>query len=390
MTAPNSAESNTEDYLPPGSWIGMLGGGQLGRMFTHAAQQMGYHVAVFETQANCPAAQAADQHFLPKDESDIEATLDELVQRCDVITLEFENVDADLVRRAANKIPAHPRAEFLELCQNRIREKGSLSEAGFPTTPFLAVQSEAEVLQAAEKLGWPLVLKTATSGYDGKGQAIVRSAEQLADVWPKLESDQIIAEQWIEFEAEVSMIAARNARGDIQCFPLFENDHENHILFVTRCPASPQFRGMELEAREICEGIASKFDVVGLFCVEFFVAKDGRLLINEIAPRPHNSGHVTMDAFQVTQFDQHVRAVCNLPLLEPEQIRPAAMVNLLGDVWAKGEPDWRQVLQHADAHLHLYGKAQAREGRKMGHINTLADDSTAAADLAKGLRQELL
>ncbi len=390
MTAPQSSESNTKDYLPPGSWIGILGGGQLGRMFAHAAQRMGYHVAVYETQAGCPAAQAADQHFLPKDEADVAVTLDAMVQRCDVTTLEFENVDADLVRRAAANIPARPRAEFLELCQNRIREKGSLSEAGFPTTPFLPVHSEEEVLQAAAELGWPLVLKTATNGYDGKGQAIVRSAEQLTEVWPKLGSEDIIAEQWIEFEAEVSMIAARNARGDIQCFPLFENDHENHILFVTRCPTSPQFRGLEIEAREICSGIAEKFSVVGLFCVEFFVAKDGRLLINEIAPRPHNSGHVTMDAFQVTQFDQHVRAVCNLPLLTPEQIRPAAMVNLLGDVWTMGEPNWRPVLQSPNAHLHLYGKVQAREGRKMGHINVLDNDSTTAANLAKGLRQKLL
>ncbi len=281
--------SNHQSLTPilPGSWLGVFGGGQLGRMFTHAAQRLGYHVAVFEAEPDSPAAQAADRHFCPETSGQTsQALVDEMAQLCDAITLEFENIPGELVRRAALHCRTHPGVDFLEVCQDRILEKTSLQQAGFPTTPFRAVTSPAEVESAAAELGWPLVLKTARSGYDGKGQSIVRRAADVAHVWQQLGSHRLIAEQWIEFDAEVSMLAARNANGDIECYPLLENDHANHILDVTCCPASPALLPFEVQATDICRGIAGHFQVVGLFCVEFFVARDGHLMINEGAPRP--------------------------------------------------------------------------------------------------------
>ncbi|MEZ6134164.1 MAG: 5-(carboxyamino)imidazole ribonucleotide synthase [Pirellulaceae bacterium] len=375
----------------PGAWLGVFGGGQLGRMFTHAAQALGYRVAILEPEEESPAGQAADRHFCETtSKQSAEELVDEMSQLCSVITLEFENISAQLVQRASKRTLTRPGASFLEVCQNRIAEKSQLSRAGFPTTPFLPANSEADVLVAAEQLGWPLVLKTARSGYDGKGQAIVRTADEVTAVWANLETSEVIAEQWIDFLAEVSMIAARNASGNIECYPLLENDHAHHILDVTRCPASEALQKFESQASEICHGIATEFDVVGLFCVEFFVTNGGQLMINEIAPRPHNSGHLTIEAFTCSQFEQQVRAICNLPLIPADQLRPAAMANLLGDLWftplGRAEPNWEAVLQSPDAHLHLYGKSEPRPARKMGHLTSLHDD---AACQVRQLRSRL-
>lgn len=367
-----------EPTVLPGSWLGVFGGGQLGRMFTHAAQRLGYHVAILEPEVNSPAAQAADRHFCSttSGRSD-EELVDEMAELCSAVTLEFENIPAALVRRASGKTHTRPGVEFLEICQHRIREKSSLSQAGFPTTPFKAVSCEADVHSAAAELGWPLVLKTAHSGYDGKGQGIVRTPEDVTSLWASLGSSDVIAEKWIPFDAEVSMIAARNADGQIECYPMFENEHANHILDVTVCPVSPGLKPLEAAATEICHGIAGRFDVVGLFCVEFFVTGSGELMINEIAPRPHNSGHLTIEAFTCSQFEQQVRAVCNLPLIKADRLRDAAMANLLGDLWEAGEPNWKAALNNATAHLHLYGKESARPGRKMGHLTVLSENDPA-------------
>ncbi len=373
----------------PGSWLGVFGGGQLGRMFTHAAQRMGYHVAIWEPEANCPAGQAANRHLHPKNPEEEEAAAIELANLCDAITLEFENINSRYLRTASLTSRVSPGAEFLEICQDRVLEKTSLSQAGFPTTPFLAVQNQSHVADAMEKFGNPVVLKTARSGYDGKGQAVVRSQADIRNTFDSLDSDHLIAEQWIPYQAEVSMIAARNAAGQIECFPLIENEHANHILDVSRCPVQPKWIGLQSQATEICRGIASRFGVIGLFCVEFFVDARGDLLINEIAPRPHNSGHLTIEAFDCSQFEQQVRAICNLPLAKPTQLRPAAMCNLLGDVWSQGEPDWNAALMQPSVHLHLYGKAQARAGRKMGHVTVLNDDSGLAAERARDVRKQL-
>lgn len=379
-----------QEMIMPGNWLGVFGGGQLGRMFTHAAQRMGYHVAVFDAQEDCPAAQAADMHLLASSVAEAKVLADELARICPVITLEFENVSVDLLRLAGRVTRVAPGAEFLEMCQDRVLEKTQLQQAGFPTTPFVAVSNEADLLAAGEKLAWPVVLKTARSGYDGKGQLVVRSAKTAPAAWKSLETDRAVAEKMIEFEAEVSVIAARNASGQIETYPMFENEHSNHILSVSRCPVSAPLRGVEEQAREICRGIAETFGVIGLFCVEFFVGQDGELMINEVAPRPHNSGHLTIEAFRCSQFEQQVRAICNLPLIKPQLVQPAAMVNLLGDLWQDGEPNWEVALSRPDAHLHLYGKAEALPGRKMGHLTVLDESSSEAAITAKELRDSLL
>ncbi|MDX1926668.1 MAG: 5-(carboxyamino)imidazole ribonucleotide synthase [Pirellulaceae bacterium] len=375
--------------IQPGNWLGVFGGGQLGRMFTHAAQRLGYHVAVWEPESNCPAAQAADRHLQPSSPDEETTAAKELGNLCAAITIEFENINSAHLRTAALTSRVCPGAEFLEICQDRVLEKSSLSKAGFPTTPFLPVQNQSHVAQAIEAFGSPVVLKTARSGYDGKGQAVVRSLEAIRATFDSLDSDHLIAEKWIPYQAEVSMIAARNASGQIECYPLVENEHANHILDVSRCPVQPKLIDLQDHATEICRGIASKFEVVGLFCVEFFVDSQGDLLINEIAPRPHNSGHLTIEAFDCSQFEQQVRAMCNLPLARPVQLRPAAMSNLLGDVWSNGEPDWQAALVQPSVHLHLYGKSQARAGRKMGHLTVLDDDAAHAAAKSRAIRQQL-
>lgn len=389
------------EQIDPGDWIGIFGGGQLGRMFTHAAQARGYHVAVFEAEASCPAAQAADRHFCPADSgSNVQELVESIAQSCSTVTVEFENVPADWLRIAHRHTQTRPGAEFLELCQHRVREKTSLRSAGFPVTPFIPVRSSSEVVLAGEELNWPIVLKTSHSGYDGKGQTVVNGPDAAPGAWTALNTDDAIAEQRIEFVAEVSMLGARNPRGQIAIYPLIENSHTRHILDISRCPVSPELLQHESVAREIVHGIASTFQVEGLFCVEFFVDARRGLLINEIAPRPHNSGHLTMEAFSVSQFEQQLRAVCNMPLMQPVDHRPAAMANLLGDLWftssngstttaSRRRLSWEKIFAAPDSHLHLYGKAEPRFGRKMGHLTCLADSIDHAIDRVKMLRSSL-
>ncbi len=390
------------NQIEPGSWLGIFGGGQLGRMFTHAAQACGYHVAVFESEVGCPASQSADRHFCPADiDGNPLDLVESFAQQCQAVTLEFENVEADWLRIAARSTRTRPNAEFLEVCQNRVKEKSSLQAAGFPVTPFRAVTSLNDVLQAGDQLGWPLILKTSRSGYDGKGQAVAQSAEHAEVAWLSLKTNDAIAEQRIDFVAEVSMIGARNARGQIVTYPLIENSHANHILDISQCPVSPSLARYETAAREIVTGVASDFNVEGLFCVEFFVDANKGILINEIAPRPHNSGHLTIEAFAASQFEQQLRAVCNMPLAPTDRYRPAAMANLLGDLWIA--PDsrsannpilrplaWHNIYAHRDAHLHLYGKSQPRVGRKMGHLTCTADDVQQAVNSVRQLREALV
>lgn len=302
--------------IEPGSWLGIFGGGQLGRMFTHAAQARGYHVSVFEQEDNCPAAQAADRHIQPSTDaasggqvqSSVQASVEQFARGVQAITLEFENVDAAWLESAARWAPTRPGAEFLNTCQHRFREKTAVQTAGFPVTPFHAVASANDIVEAGQVFGWPLIVKTCRSGYDGKGQVVVASADEAATAFAALQTDEAIAEQRIDFVAEVSMLGARNARGDIVTYPLVENSHANHILDISRCPVSPPLLRYEAEAEQIVAGIAQQFRVEGLFCVEFFIDAQRGLMVNEIAPRPHNSGHLTIEAFSVSQFDQQLRA----------------------------------------------------------------------------------
>ncbi len=391
--------------IDPGNWIGVFGGGQLGRMLTHVAQARGYHVAIFESEVGCPAAQSADRHFCPADTPDnVKDLVDSFAQSCQAITLEFENVPADWVRWAARHTATRPGAEFLEICQHRVLEKSSLRSAGYPVTPFRPVQSLDQLKDAGKELGWPLVLKTCRSGYDGKGQVMVHTEADAEPAWKTLNNTDCIAEQKISYIAEVSMLAARNARGQIVPYPLVENQHANHILDVSSCPVSPALSSFETQAKEIVIGVADTFQVQGLFCVEFFVDAQRGLLINEMAPRPHNSGHLTIEAFSVSQFEQQLRAACNLPLKLSKDFRPAAMANLLGDLWymppgsssgqtpplaAPRSLNWEDVLATEHSYLHLYGKQQPRIGRKMGHLTCTGNTVQEAIVRVKQLRATL-
>lgn len=399
---------SSSKQILPGSWLGVFGGGQLGRMFVHSAQRLGYHVAVLDPEVNCPAAQAADRHFCPTEEElQSGEVIEEFAKACSAITLEFENVSADWVRIAERTTPVRPSAEFLAICQDRIREKSSVRDAGFPVTPFEPVKSEQDIHSAAERLGWPLIVKTTRSGYDGKGQVVIRSASEVSSQWAKLSTDDAIAEQRIEFQAEVSMLVARSPAGQVVTYPLVENTHANHILDVSRCPVSSHLLHLEPRAREIVSGIASAYKVEGLFCAEFFVDSRGELMINELAPRPHNSGHLTIEGFATSQFEQQVRAMCNLPLGATDGYRPSAMANLLGDLWYKPsgtfenadqgvaflensrELSWEKALAAPATHVHLYGKAEARPGRKMGHLTCVADSAEEAVARVRALRSAL-
>jgi 5-(carboxyamino)imidazole ribonucleotide synthase len=369
----------------PGGTIGVFGGGQLGRMFCHAAQQLGYQVVVFTDEANSPAAQVAAQSVVGL-YTDIEA-IKSFANMIDVATLEFENIPLMAVDTAQEFIPVRPGRGVLAVAQNRLKEKTTLRDLGFPVTPFQEVRSYSDVLHAAGVLGWPLVIKTASGGYDGKGQRKVVNAAQGNDALDVLGPEPLIAEKWIEYVAEVSVLVARNPVGQVEAYPMFTNAHRNHILDLTTVPASGELCKVEYRASEIARGIAESLLLEGLVCVEMFVDKDGSLLVNELAPRPHNSGHLTMEACTVSQFEQQVRAVCNLPLGDVSECRPAAMVNLMGDLWTEGgSPDWTKVLSHPGAHLHLYGKSEARVGRKMGHLTVLAETPDRATRLALQLR----
>lgn len=367
--------------------LGVLGSGQLGRMFAMAAARLGYRVRVFAPEHDPPAADVAfRQTEAAFDNVDAVA---EFARSVDVVTFEFENIPIVAAETAAKFAPVRPAGSVLHQCQDRLREKGFLSSHGVPCTPFAEATSEAQLEAALIELGAPAVLKTAAWGYDGKGQATVATADAARDAWRKLGGAPAILEARIDFHCELSMLAARSASGEEAFFGPLANDHANHILDVTSYP-NPELAVVAEEACEIARTIVRELDIVGLICVEFFLTRDGRLLVNEIAPRPHNSGHLTIDACRCSQFEQQVRAVCGLPLGSFEPIVPAAaMANLLGDVWAGGEPRWERVLADDRLRLHLYGKTDARPGRKMGHLTGVAATAAEAAALVRAARQSL-
>ncbi len=367
----------------PGSALGVLGSGQLGRMFAIAARRMGYRVHVLSPDDDTPTGQVADVE-IRADYEDVDQ-IAEFAHGVSVVTFEFENVPLIAAETAAKFAPVCPAGSVLFTSQNRLREKSTLRDAGLPVTPFQPVRSLAELQQALQTLGTPAVLKTAAWGYDGKGQTIIRSASDGASAWSALKTSEAILEAWIDFDREVSVVAARGVSGEFVAYPVFENAHRNHILDVTVCPARIDNK-IQTEALEIARSVLQTMGVVGVMCVEFFVTKSGKLLINETAPRPHNSGHLTIDAHQTCQFEQQVRAVCGLPLGDIAQWKPAAMANLLGDLWSPQPPAWTAALSHPEVKLHLYGKREARPGRKMGHLTALAetvDDAEAIVSSAR-------
>jgi len=366
--------------------LGVLGSGQLGRMFAIAARRLGYRVHVYSPDTDTPAGQVADVE-IRDDYLDLNR-IAEFAKNVSVITFEFENVPSATAETAAKFVPVRPAGSVLFTSQHRLREKTTLKNAGLPVTPFQAVRSVAELNAAIEIIGTPAVLKTASWGYDGKGQTVIRSAADAATAWHSLNTDEAVLEAWIDFTCEVSVVAARGVRGDFVAYPLFENSHRDHILDVTLCPARVA-PAIQQQAMDIARSVLETLNVIGVLCVEFFVTRDGRLLINETAPRPHNSGHLTLDAHRTCQFEQQVRAVCGLPLGDVTQWKPAAMANLLGDVWSLGPPNWAAALEHPEVKLHLYGKREPRPGRKMGHLTALADTVDAAEQIVRAAREKL-
>lgn len=374
------------EAILPGATIGVLGSGQLGRMFAIAARRMGYRVHTFSPDNDTPTGQVADLE-VQASYDDLDAVC-EFARKVSVVTFEFENVPAPTAEAAARFAPVRPDGSVLHVTQHRLREKTFLSQAGFPVTPFVAVHSQTELEEGLAQLGCPAVLKTAGWGYDGKGQFKITTPGQAGEAWHSVNTGEAVLEAFVDFEREVSVVAARSTDGAMVTFPVVENSHRNHILDLSCCPARVSVK-IANEAAEIARGVLESLNCIGVLCVEFFVARDGRLLINELAPRPHNSGHLTIDACTTSQFEQQLRAICGLPLGSTEQLRPAAMANLLGDLWAERQPDWQAVCALADVKLHLYGKLQPRPGRKMGHLTALAADAAAALARVEQARRAL-
>lgn len=370
----------------PGSTIGVLGSGQLGRMFAIAARRMGYRVHTFSPETDTPTGQVADVEVQASYE-DLDAVRD-FTRHVHVVTFEFENIPVTTVDAVAEHVPVRPSGAVLHTTQHRQREKTFLARAGFPVTPFRPVSSLADLQAGVRDLGLPTVLKTAGFGYDGKGQSKLTSLSEGEAALQALEGQEAVLEAFVDFEREVSVVAARGLDGTFEHYGVIENAHRHHILDVSIAPAAVQPK-IAHEAVEMARSILEVLDVVGVLCVEFFLTRDGKLLVNELAPRPHNSGHLTFDACVTSQFEQQLRAVCGLPLGSTEQYRPAAMANLLGDLWQDGEPHWPAACAFPEVKLHLYGKLIPRPGRKMGHLTALAASSGAASRLVRDARAAL-
>ena len=369
----------------PGAVIGVLGGGQLGRMFAIAARRMGYRVHTLSPDADTPTGQVADVEIIaPYEDLDAVRKFSEGVS---VVTFEFENVPSATAEAAATHAPVRPGGSILHTTQHRLREKTFLSSAGFPLTPFLPVRSPEDLTRALERLGRPAILKTADFGYDGKGQALISPTDDAEAAWRSIGSVEAVLEAFVDFERELSVVAARGIDGSFAHYGAIDNAHRNRILDVSVAPAAVP-SAVAAEAVDIARGVLDQLDVVGVLCVEFFLTRAGKLLINELAPRPHNSGHLTFDACVTSQFEQQLRAVCGLPLGSSELLRPAAMSNLLGDLWQCGEPNWAAVCAFPPAKLHLYGKLTPRPGRKMGHITALASTAQEAERIVRAAREK--
>ena len=372
-------------FIAPGQTLGILGGGQLGKMIAIEARRMGYRVKVLDPDTACPASEVAQ--VVQGAWSDPTAAL-ELAIGCDVVTLETEHVPYAVLAEVEHIRPLRPSAQVLKTIQDRYNQRHFLHRHDLPQTRWANVESLGALDTALAQIGVPAILKRRTGGYDGRAQVRIFAADQANAAWEALGQAPCILEAFVDFAAELSVVLARSAQGEIRFFATAENIHKNGILHTTVAPArfAPQIRAA---AEDLATRAAVALEIVGVLTVEFFLTRDGRLLINELAPRVHNSGHVTLGACVTSQFEQQLRAVCGLPLGSQHQHAPAAMVNLLGELWAKGEPDFRAVLAEPRAHLHLYGKRVAHPGRKMGHITVLADDADEALAVAERLHAQL-
>lgn len=368
MTAESGMDMHDKGIIPPGSVIGILGGGQLGRMLAIAAARLGYRCRIFAPEANPPAAQVANSHHCAAYED--EKALSAFAAQVDAITLEFENIPTETIEFLARYKPVRPGAHLLSVSQDRLREKEAINALGIATAPFQPVNSLEELQNALEIIGMPSILKTRRFGYDGKGQAAIRNEDDIIPAWQAMAEAPAILEGFVDFICEISVIVARNSHGDIAIHGPMENRHHNHILDVTIAPASIESALAEA-ARMLGRQLATGLDLIGLMTAELFVSAEGRLLVNEIAPRTHNSGHFTIEACHTSQFEQAIRALCGLPLGDTGQHTRAIMKNLIGD----DAKLWREILSDGRAHLHLYGKEEARPGRKMGHVTWLYPDT---------------
>lgn len=369
--------------LPP-SMLGMLGGGQLARFFVIAAHEMGYRVMVLDPDKNSPAGLLADVHLCAA--YDDRAALDRMARECVAVTTEFENVPASTLSVLAQSVPVHPAASAVAICQHRISEKNFLRDNGFPHAPYAEVNEEADIPLDDAGL-YPGILKVARFGYDGKGQARVRNREEALLAFRNFKGEQCVLENMLALDYEVSVVLARDASGNVKAFPVAENIHRNGVLDISIVPARGSAAVRE-QAQALARGVAAKLNYVGTLGVEFFVC-NGSLYINEMAPRPHNSGHYTIDACVTNQFEQQIRALCGLPLGDPRLHSPAVMVNLLGDIWRDGEPEWGVLFEQLDLKLHLYGKHEARPGRKMGHFTVIGDIADNVIADAMSARQRI-
>jgi 5-(carboxyamino)imidazole ribonucleotide synthase len=376
-----SDQTNPSAILPP-AMLGMLGGGQLGRFFVIAAHEMGYKVTVLDPDKNSPAGRIADVHLCAKYD-DMDA-LRKMADSCAAITTEFENVPAATMEFLAQTRIVRPSSVAVAIAQNRVLEKEFIAKAGLPVAPYRVIREEADIPESGI---YPAILKVARFGYDGKGQARVNDQTEAKLAFNALNKEVCVLEKMLSLDYEVSVILGRDAEGNVAAFPTAENSHLNGILDISIVPARAPTTLHE-EAHQYAMHIAEQMDYVGVMAVEFFVS-DGELLVNEIAPRPHNSGHYTIDACATSQFEQQVRILAGLPLGDARMHSYAVMVNILGDVWEKGEPAWGKLLSHPQLKLHLYGKHEARPGRKMGHFTMLGKDVETVVALAMQSRSEL-
>jgi 5-(carboxyamino)imidazole ribonucleotide synthase len=370
----------------PGATVGILGGGQLGRMLAVAARRLGYGVAIWAPEPDAPAAALAD--LAVREPYDDPEALARFAAAVDVVTLEFENVPAATAAALAAHVPVRPDAATLAITQDRGREKRLLADLGIPVAPFALVPDREALDAAMGSVGLPAVLKTTGLGYDGKGQCRLDDPDDLAAAHALLASGPCILEAHVDLALELSVLVARGPSGELRAFPPCENAHHRHVLDVTVVPARVSAE-VATAATRLALRVVEGLDAIGLVAVECFLARDGTLLANELAPRPHNSGHVTLEACETDQFEQLLRAVCGLPLGATALRRPAAMANLLGDLWSDAEPAWPEALARPGVHLHLYGKRAARPGRKMGHLTALADDADGAERQVRSARSAL-
>jgi len=376
----------------PGATIGIVGSGQLGRMAAFAAKRMGYRVCVYSPTPDSPTGQVVDREFVG--EYDDKDRLSDFRAECDVITYEFENIPVDTFYFLEEAVPVFPPPKAIFLTQNRLRERALLSDLGVPIAPYAELSSMEDLTKIAERnssstFEFPAILKTADFGYDGKGQASIARVEELHSAWHSLSQQPCLLEEKISFVSEFSVVVARGGNGEICTYGPIENQHVNHILDLSFFPSAVPDSSAE-EAVQYSRSIADELGVVGVITIEFFLLHDGKVLVNEIAPRPHNSGHLTIEGFQTSQFEQQIRAICGMPLGAVEPLGSVAMVNLLGDLWEECPYlDISSIAKDSSAHLHLYGKPEPREGRKMGHVTVLGADLSSVCKKARTLRKEL-